>query len=129
MLQVDRAENQEEKGERCWSLSTIVLFFLLLCSHKIGNAISHVCMWLSQVSPRAQLPLSKGKLGSDVLLCAYNEDKGDGGEDFGSAVLVETGQKKEAFFFFFSNKTDSGRWNSLCIETSISYAVTGTFFL
>lgn len=87
MLQVDRAENQEERRERLWSLSTIVLFFfLLLCSHKIGNAISHVCMWLSQVSPRAQLPLSEGKLGSDLLLCAYNEDKGDRGEDFGSAV-------------------------------------------
>lgn len=61
-------------------------FFLLLCSHKIGNAISHVCIWLSLVSPQAQLPLSEGKPGLDLLLCAYNEDKGDRRKAFASTV-------------------------------------------
>lgn len=45
------------------------------------------------------LPLSEGKPGLDLQLCAYNEDKGDRREDLPAQFegLVETGQKGKLF--------------------------------
>lgn len=54
-----------------------------LCSHMIGKML---WLYTGFTGSLPRLPLSEGKAGLDLELCAYNEDKRDSRGDFASTV-------------------------------------------